>query len=181
MSSGSDLPTADAGGEALPVSDDPDTSRGSLATLVSASMGLDQLLAAVARFAAHAIPGADGAGITLLRIGEHIGEHIGDGIGDGIGEDVVLALAASSELVSVVDDLQYNATKEGPCITAAEERQTVRSGTLGNDSRWARFGPRRGRLGVESALSLPLTLPVEGVVGVINAYARGRDAFDERA
>jgi hypothetical protein len=41
-----------------------------LATLVSGSSGLDGLLQQVATFAAHAIPGADGAGVTLLRVDE---------------------------------------------------------------------------------------------------------------
>ena len=47
----------------------------------------------------------------------------------------------------------------------------------------ARFGPRVGRLGIHSALSLPLLLPnqVVPVVGAINVYARGKDVFDDRA
>jgi GAF domain-containing protein len=45
---------------------------------------------------------------------------------------------------------------------------------------WPRFGPRVGRLGVHSALSLPLLLP-DRVVGAINVYAYGKDVFDEHA
>lgn len=45
---------------------------------------------------------------------------------------------------------------------------------------WPRFGPRVGRLGVHSALSLPLLLPGQ-VVGAINVYARGKAAFDDHA
>ena len=45
---------------------------------------------------------------------------------------------------------------------------------------WPRFGPRVGRLGVHSALSLPLLLP-DQVVGAINVYAHGKDVFDEHA
>ncbi len=44
----------------------------------------------------------------------------------------------------------------------------------------APFGPRVGRLGIHSALSLPLLLPGE-VVGAINVYARGKDVFDDHA
>jgi len=36
-----------------------------------------------------------------------------------------------------------------------------------------------GRLGVHSALSLPLLLS-DQVIGAINAYAHGKDVFDER-
>ena len=54
---------------------------------------------------------------------------------------------------------------------------TVRSGSLGGEKMWPRFGPRVGRWGVHSALSLPLLLP-DQVVGAINVYAYGRDVFD---
>jgi GAF domain-containing protein len=60
------------------------------------------------------------------------------------------------------------------------ERRTVRSGSLGGEKMWPRFGPRVGRLGVHSALSLPLLLP-DRVVGAINVYAHGKDVFDEHA
>jgi hypothetical protein len=39
-----------------------------LAGLVAGSLGLPELLAEVSTFAVHAIPGADGAGVTLLRV-----------------------------------------------------------------------------------------------------------------
>lgn len=45
---------------------------------------------------------------------------------------------------------------------------------------WPRFGRRVGRLGVHSALSLPLLLP-DQVIGAINVYACGKDVFDEHA
>jgi len=56
----------------------------------------------------------------------------------------------------------------------------VRSGSLGGEKMWPRFGPRVGRLGVHSALSLPLLLS-DRVIGAINVYARRKDVFDEHA
>src|SRR6476469_3941794 len=56
----------------------------------------------------------------------------------------------------------------------------MRSGSLGTDARWARFGSRAARLGVHSVLSLPLTTP-HGVLGAMNVYAHAMDAFDEHA
>ena len=44
----------------------------------------------------------------------------------------------------------------------------------------AAVGPRVGRLGVHSALSLPLLLS-DRVIGAINVYAHGKDVFDEHA
>jgi len=137
-----------------------------LATLVTGSLGLPDLLSHVATFAVRAIPGADGAGVTLLS--------------DDRGGTKVQVLAASHPFVAEIDEIQYETVNEGPCITAALERRTVRSGSLDGEQLWPRFGPRVGRLGVHSALSLPLLLAGRAV-GAINVYARERNAFDDRA
>lgn len=139
---------------------------GSLAGLVADHRGLPQLLAEVASFAVGAIPGADGAGVALLNV-------------DRV-DNIVAALAASEPFVAEIDEIQYVLLNEGPCITAAQERRTVRSGSLGGEKMWPRFGPRVGRLGVHSALSVPLLLP-DRVVGAINVYAYGKDVFDVHA
>ena len=137
-----------------------------LAALVSGQSGLGGLLGQVAAFAAHAVPGADGAGVTLLRVDR--------------SDLQVEALAASHPFVSEIDEIQYVTVNEGPCITAALERRTVRSGSLGGEKMWPRFGPRVVQRGVHSALSLPLLLPGQ-LVGAINVYAHAEDAFDEHA
>jgi GAF domain-containing protein len=139
---------------------------GDLSGLVSGSRGLPELLAEVATFAVRAIPGADGAGVTSLRVER--------------GDNMVAALASSAPFVAEIDEIQYVTLREGPCITAARERRTMRSGSLGGEKMWPRFGPRVGRLGVHSALSLPLLLP-DQVVGAINVYAYDKDVFDEHA
>ena len=148
--------------------DDADLRAGidDLAGLVAGSLGLPELLAEVAAFAVRAIPGADGAGVTLLRIDPE--------------DNTVAALAASAPFVAAIDEIQYVTLNEGPCITAVLERRTVRSGSLGGETMWPRFGPSVGRWGVHSALSLPLLLP-EHVVGALNVYAYGRDVFDQHA
>lgn len=137
-----------------------------LAGLVADSLGLEELLARVATYAVQAIPAADGAGLTLLRADRP--------------DNRVETLAASAPFVRQIDEIQYVEVNEGPCITAALERRTVRSGSLGGDKLWPRFGPRVGRLGVHSVLSLPLLLPGQ-VVGAINVYAHRKDAFTDRA
>jgi transcriptional regulator with GAF, ATPase, and Fis domain len=148
--------------------DDADLQAGirELAGLVAGSLRLPELLAEVATFAVRAIPGADGAGVTLLQLDRK--------------DNMVAALAASAPFVVEIDEIQYVTLNEGPCITAALERRTVRSGSLGGEKMWPRFGPRVGRLGVHSALSLPLLL-TDQVVGAINVYAHGKDVFDEHA
>jgi GAF domain-containing protein len=137
-----------------------------LASLVIGGEGLGEVLAHVATFAVRAIPGADGAGVTLLEVDRT--------------DNMVQLLAASHPFVAEIDELQYATLNEGPCITAALERRTVRSGSLGGEKMWPRFGPRVGRMGVHSALSLPLQLSGH-VLGAINVYAREKDAFDDHA
>lgn len=132
-----------------------------LASLASGRMSLPALLTRVAELAVRAIPGADGAGLTLLQ--------------EGTSDTIV----ATADFVRAVDDIQYG-LGEGPCITAAADGVTVRSGSLGGDKTWPRFGPRVSRLGVHSALSLPL-IGSDGVLGAMNIYAHRPDAFDERA
>ena len=145
---------------------DLQTGLGELAALVAGTQGLEELLGRVATSAARAIPGADGAGVTLLRADRT--------------DNRVEALAASHPFVTEIDRIQYSILNEGPCITAALEHRTVRSGSLGGEKMWPRFGPRVGRLGVHSALSLPLLLPGQ-LVGAINVYAREKDVFDAHA
>lgn len=81
------------------------------------------MLTRAAQYAVQAIPGADGAGLTLI---EH---HRSD------------LIVATADFVSEVDAIQYS-LNEGPCVTAARARATVISGSLGEDPRWPRFGPR---------------------------------------
>lgn len=144
--------------------DDEDELAASLAGLsglLSSHEALEQTLVRVAEFAVQAIPGADGAGLTLLEA------------------DRPQTVVATADFVREVDDVQYS-LKEGPCVSAVAERRTFTSGNLGGESQWPRFGPRVGRLGVHSALSLPLLLP-DRLVGALNVYARGRDVFDAAA
>jgi GAF domain-containing protein len=133
----------------------------SLARLASDRLTLEAMLTQVATYAVQAIPGADGAGLTLLE------------------RDRADTIVATAPFVTEVDDIQY-AMDQGPCISAAREGHTVLSGSLGADSRWPRFGGRVARLGVHSVVSLPLITP-DGVVGAMNVYAHDKNAFDDRA
>jgi GAF domain-containing protein len=141
-------------------------SLGQLAGLVAGTVELSGLLKQVATLAEHAIPGADGAGVTLLRT--------------AVPRNRIEALATSHRFVSEIHEIQYVTLDEGPCVTATLEARIVRSGSLGGEKMWPRFGPRVGRLGVHSALSLPLLVSGQ-VVGGIDVYAHAKDVFDDRA
>jgi GAF domain-containing protein len=137
------------------------TSLAGLSGLLTDHRPLRETLVEIAEFAVQAIPGADGAGLTMLE------------------EKRAQTVVASAEFVHAVDDVQYG-LGEGPCLLAVESQATQTSGSLGGDARWPRFGPRIGRMGVHSVLSLPLLLP-DRVVGAINVYAHAKNAFDPAA
>jgi GAF domain-containing protein len=128
-----------------------------LSGLLTGHRPLGETLTEIAEFAVRAIPGADGAGLTMLE------------------DDRAQTVVSSAEFVHVVDDVQYG-LGEGPCLLAVESGRTQTSGSLGGEPRWPRFGPRVGRLGVHSVLSLPMLLP-DRVVGALNVYAHAKDAF----
>jgi GAF domain-containing protein len=132
-----------------------------LSQLASNRLPLEDLLTQVATYAVQAIPGADGAGLTLLE--------------EGRSNTIV----ATAPFVGEIDDVQYG-MGQGPCISAASEGRTVMSGSLGADSRWPRFGGRVARLGVHSVVSLPL-ITLDGVVGAMNVYAHAKNSFSSRA
>ncbi|MCH9768407.1 MAG: GAF and ANTAR domain-containing protein [Actinomycetia bacterium] len=137
-----------------------------VAGLVADARGVNELLGEVAAFATHAIPGVDGASVALLSP-----PHV---------EQKIRTCAATDEFVSRIDVIQYDDLHEGPCITCMQTGRAIVSGSLGSDSRWPRFGGKVARMGVHSALSLPLVVGGE-VLGAINAYARTRDAFGDHA
>jgi GAF domain-containing protein len=137
-----------------------------LAGLVAGARGVIELLGEVAEFAAHAIPGVDGAGVALIDATQ--------------GKPALQIGTATARFVHEIDTVQYNELNEGPCIACMQSRRATVSGSLGSDSRWPRFGGRVARMGVHSALSLPLMLG-DHAIGAINCYATSQDAFGEHA
>ncbi len=137
-----------------------------VASLVAGARGVVDLLSDVAEFAARAIPGVDGAGVTVIDLS-----------GD---RPSVKTWAVTAQFVEDIDKLQYVDLREGPCITCMRTRRPTVSGSLGSDSRWLRFGGGVARMGVHSALALPM-LVGDQLIGAINTYARSRDAFGAHA
>lgn len=129
--------------------------------LLAGALELEVFLTRIAEFAVLGIPGADGAGVTMFD------------------SEYPNTIVASAEFVRQIDEIQYR-LDEGPCVQAAAEQRTVVAGSLGGDSRWPRFGPRAGRLGVHSSLSIPLLTP-SMPLGVINVYAHEKNAFTPHA
>ena len=149
----------DAAGQTMPTQymDDLQDSLSRLSKLATGLLPLEDSLTRVAEYAVRAIPGAEGAGLTLLE------ENRSD------------TIVATADFVARIDDIQYS-LGQGPCVSAVADRKIVLSGSLGGDRRWPQFGSRVARLGVHSVVSLPL-ITDEGVVGAMNVYAHDKNAF----
>jgi hypothetical protein len=91
--------------------------------------------------------------------------------------DSYVTLAASSPEARHADELQY-ALGEGPCVDAADNADWYRSGSVRDDQRWPRWGPRAAELGVGSLLSVRL-VGAHQPVGALNMYAAGDGLFDD--
>lgn len=137
-----------------------------LAGIVVAALTVGELLTQVARFAAQAIPGVDGAGATAAH--------------PSWARSRIQAWAVAAEFLRDIETIQYEVHNEGPCITSMQTLRPCISGSIGDDRRWPHFGPAVARRGVHSAMSLPLLLH-EKVIGSISTYAYSPDAFAEHA
>ncbi len=134
----------------------------------AAEGGVEELLAAVAGLAAQAIPGVDGVAVVMLWCPA-----------DGALPRIE-SRAVTAKLAGQIDSVQYEIFGEGPGLTCIELRCPVVSAALGSDQRWPRFAGRVARLGVQSAMSVPLLI-ADHVVGVTTYFAFDRDVFGQDA
>jgi GAF domain-containing protein len=123
---------------------------------VSTAVGL------VTALATDAVPGAVGAGVTLV---------------DDRGGKTTSG--ASDPVVEKADRMQYE-LDEGPCLTAWAQRAPVRIDEIGSDGRWPRWCRAVEPLGLRAALSVPLVAG-DRSLGAVKVYARLPGAFDRHA
>jgi len=114
----------------------------------------------VTSLATEAIPGAAGAGVTL------------------VGDQGTRSVAASNPLVNRADALQYE-LNIGPCLTSWRQQVTVRVDDVTADDRWPEWTTAVADVGVRSMLSVPLVAADE-CVGSIKVYSDRPAAFDDR-
>ena len=108
----------------------------------------------IADAATAAIPGAIGAGVSLINV-------------SGRRQTA----AASDAVVAAADALQYE-LEEGPCITAWAIGETVLVEDVASDRRWPRWAPAAAALGISSSVSCPL-LSGELALGAVKIYSDG--------
>jgi GAF domain-containing protein len=116
----------------------------------------------VTALATEAIPGAVGAGVTLV---------------DDRGGKTTSG--ASDPVVEKADSMQYE-LDEGPCLAAWAQRALVRVDEIGSDGRWPRWSRAVEPLGLRAALSAPLVAG-DRSLGAIKVYAQQPRAFDRHA
>jgi len=122
----------------------------------------DETLASIVRAAIDLIPGADEGSISAVVHRRNVRSH-----------------AASSELPEVVDGLQ-DQTRQGPCLDAVFEQQTVRVHDMRTEQRWPQFAARAADAG--AAAMLAFQLYVEGDnLGALNLYSRRSGGFDDES
>lgn len=123
----------------------------------------DAVLAELVEHAAIEIPGAQYAGVTVTRNAKNIDTP-----------------AASHRWPILLDEIQQR-HREGPCLTAAWERQIVHVADLEHDDRFPRY--RRDALAetpIRSIMAFQLFI-ADSTMGAINVYAEKPHAFGAEA
>ena len=129
--------------------------RGHLLTQETVQRAVD-LLAEAAR---DLLPGATGAGVSLIH------------------EGVRTSAGATDSLVRHADELQYQLS-EGPCLTAWSTGFPVRSDdTYYGDDRWPSWAAAAAEMSIRSCQSVPL-IQGRSTIGAMKVYSTEPAAFD---
>ncbi|GGM88210.1 transcriptional regulator [Lentzea pudingi] len=145
----------------LPLADELAAVSARMSGLLLSRETVHTALSLVTSLAGEALPGAAGAGVTLLD------EH---------GRRVTAA--ATDPLVLGLDELQYE-LGEGPCLSAWEQRRVLRVDDFAGEPRWPRWAGAALGSGMRAALSAPLVAGGDAL-GAIKVYGRKPSTFGER-
>lgn len=133
---------------------------GDVARHLNAEADLAALLPSITASSVDTIPGADYAGITLVKHGRE-----------------VESVAATDELVVQADAAQEQ-LGEGPCLDAIWIHDTFRIDDLQTEQRWPKYRTRALELGIRSSLSFQLFTEGRNL-GALNLYSRQPHSFDD--
>lgn len=122
----------------------------------------DAVLAGIVAAAVALVPGTDEGSISVIT-----------------ARTRVMSQAPTSDLPRLVDAVQEE-VRQGPCLDAAYEHETVRIDDMTHEQRWPLFAARAAELGAGSMLALQLY--VEGDdLGAINLFARTPESFTDES
>ena len=133
-----------------------------LARAIAAPRTLEQILDDVTAAAVDLIPGADVAGVLLVKKGGDFD-----------------SLADTDGLVAQLDKLQHD-FGEGPCAQAAIQQTIVRSDDFRSETRWPRYAPAAVQHGVLSSLSFKL-YTADRTAGALNLFGFQAGVWDTDA
>jgi GAF domain-containing protein len=119
---------------------------------------LDHIVATVVEM----VPGAQDATITIAE-----------------QRKTARSAAASSERAGVFDVLQSE-TRQGPCLDALFDQQTLRVDDLATDKRWPQLSARVGELGARSMVCFQLFV-TGNTLGSLDVLATEPGAFDDES
>src|SRR3712207_6316244 len=86
-----------------------------------------------------------------------------------VGRREVEPRAATGQIPQRIDEMQ-NRLREGPCLDAIWEQETVRIDDMRSEDRWPRYAAEAVQLGVLSSLSFQLFVTGDNL-GALNLYA----------
>lgn len=132
---------------------------GDLAVEMQAQRSTADTLRVIVEGAAHVVPGARWAGVSMIE-----------------GRKVV-AKVPTDPIVAKLDDLQTE-LGEGPCITALRDHHTVLIADMSAETRWPQFCATAMQLGIHSLLSFQLFVRSENL-GALNLYSAQTGVFSE--
>ncbi len=133
-----------------------------LARDLQAEDTLQDTLDGIVRAAVTDVPGAQYAGISLVK-----------------ARRKVRTPAWTDELVRACDQAQYE-TRQGPCLDAVYEERTVRLSDMRTEERWPEFTKRAAELGIATMLCFQLFVEGDNL-GALNLYSQTDGAFDDES
>jgi GAF domain-containing protein len=148
--------------DAVPLADELAAVSARMAGLLMTQETVDGALDVLAALAHETVAGSSGAGVTVI---------------DARGRR--RTSGATDPVVARADALQYD-LDEGPCLTAAALRQTIRVDDLAGDEGWPRWSSAVLALDLRSCLSAPMVAG-ERSVGAMKVYAGAPGVFDARS
>lgn len=122
----------------------------------------ESTLAEIVRAAIVLVPGCDEASVSIICRGRS-----------------VVSRAASGELPRVVDALQES-TKQGPCLSAVFDQETVRVPDLADEDRWPLFSAGAREAGAAGMLCFQLYVQGDNL-GALNLISRVAGAFTDES
>ncbi|SER26146.1 GAF and ANTAR domain-containing protein [Microlunatus flavus] len=133
-----------------------------IARLLQAEDDTDTMLDELVASAVRMIPGAQDGSISVVT-----------------GRTEVTSEHPTSDFPARMDEIQTE-ERQGPCLDAAYEHETVRVPDMTREERWPRFARRAAEAGTGSMLSFQLYVEHDDL-GALNLYSREPNAFDDES